>query len=389
MNKYQKFLAPVGILAAGFVSFLLMSALKTAPKVSPAIDKTPLVETHTVQVTPYRLNIASQGITSPLNRTPLSAQVGGLVVAFSDAFNTGGMVKKGEILVEIEELDYLSALKTARANLARAEASFAEEEARSEVAADEWSRERGNTEAPLLGLRIPQLAREKANVLSAQSELEKAKKNLNRTRIRAPFDAIVSKRLVNLGQLVSVGSSLGELLATAKAEIRLPISLDDFYLLGLTDLYAVSISIQANINEHVYQWPAEIIREERVVDTNNRMLFLHVHVDDPYHFKKDDFRQRKVLRFGTFVSATIKGKTINNAIKLPKTSLIREKYVFIVDQQKRLQKKNVKLIGEQDAFVIVEAELKSGDHVLSSRLPQAISGMKVKIRSAEKSDGTH
>jgi hypothetical protein len=132
------------------------------------------------------------------------------------------------------------------------------------------------------------------------------------------------------------------------------------------------------------------VRDEGVINTNNRLLYLVAHVSDPYALKlasKQDLttdlgtRQTSPLRFGSFLQAQIQGPTLENIAKIPRSSLVRDEYIFVVNSQSQLAKTPVSIIGEEDAYVYVRSSLNSGDQVLNTRVLQALPGMQVKITS--------
>lgn len=406
MNISRKVLVPLVIVAIGAIGLTLLSTMKQPTEQKIIVDKTPVVDVYIVDVQPYQLTIESQGVSEPLSRTQLIANVSGIVLSYNSAFNAGGMVTQGEVLVEIEKLDYLSALKSAEANLARAKAGYSEEQARAKIAADEWARQGRSKTAPLLGLRKPQLAREKANVLSAEAELDSAKRNLKRTTIVAPYNAVVTQRNIDVGQLVTVNGSLGEIMATDVAEVRLPVSLDDYYRLNLDNIQVnhasqtndntqintatpeKKVSLSARMGKHTFVWPGIIVRDEGVINTNNRLLYIVAHVDDPYglnrqqskvNLEQDDLSSKTngKLRFGSFLQAQIQGPIIEDVSKIPKSSLVRDEYVFVINSDSKLSKTQVSIVGEEGQYVYVSSTLNSGDQLLNTRVLQALPGMKV------------
>jgi RND family efflux transporter MFP subunit len=396
MKITRTFVVPIIIIGLGAAGFALLASMRQPPEQKAEIDRTPLVDVYVIETQPYQLVVDSQGVSEPLSRTQLIANVSGVVVSYNAAFTAGGMVTRGEVLVEIEKLDYLSALKSAEANLARAKAGFSEEQARAQIAADEWAREGRAKTAPLLGLRKPQLAREKANVASAEAELDTAKRDLQRTTIIAPYNAIVAQRNIDIGQLVAANNSLGQIMATDVAEIRLPVSLDDFYRLELnkpqvnSHLGINSVTLSARLGEYTRNWPGFIVRNEGVINTKNRLLYLVAHVNDPYareitteQNSNSDLLTRftSPLRFGSFLQARIKGPTLENIAKIPRSSLVRDEYIFMVNDTSKLVKIPVTIIGEEDAYVYVRSSLNSGDQIVSTQALQALPGMQVKTIS--------
>ena len=388
MNINYRVTIPLIIVAVGAAAFMSLASMRQPPEQKVDVDQTPIVDVYIVEIQPYQLIVESQGVSEPLSHTQLIANVSGIVLSYNAAFNAGGMVTKGDVLVEIEKLDYLSVLKSAEANLARAKAGFSEEQARAQIAAEEWAREGRAKTAPLLGLRRPQLAREKANVLSAEAELESAKRNLKRTTVVAPYNAIVAQRNIDIGQLIAVNSSLGEIMATDIAEIRLPVSIDDFYRLNTDNFQANTspsanrVTLSARMGEHIREWQGFIVRDEGVINGNNRLLYLVAHVDDPYALElaskyDQNTRRASPLRFGSFLQAQIQGPTVENVAKIPRSSLVRNEHIFVVNSQSQLVKTPVLIIGEEPAYVYVRGSLNSGDQVLNTQVLQALPGMQV------------
>ena len=126
------------------------------------------------------------------------------------------------------------------------QAALAQEEARAKQAKLNWEDIGYDEEPSPLVLRIPQLKEANAVITSARADLDQAKRNLNRSKIRAPFDGRVKARLVGLGQSVSGTTPLGEVFATDYAEIRLPLSANQLPFVNLpssADVTPVNVTL--------------------------------------------------------------------------------------------------------------------------------------------------
>ena len=106
-------------------------------------------------------------------------------------------MKKGQLLARIDPNDYHAALIDAQANMASARAALETEVAQGKVAEQEW-KQITDTSPTELSLRKPQLAQEIARVKSAQASVLRAERNLQRTEIRAPYDAMINSRNIGL-----------------------------------------------------------------------------------------------------------------------------------------------------------------------------------------------
>ncbi len=226
---------PVIILAVGVAIFNKLS--EPIPKVNkpPGIRKAPktkVIELHTEN---YTSSIESNGIIIAHNEVNLTSQVSGRIVKIHPQFEDGAFFNRGTTLVELEEADFLTSVASAEAMLAQASASHAQEKARSEQARLNWEDLGYDEEPNELVLRLPQLREAEARVNSASTQLAQAKRNLERSKIKAPFDGRVRKRLVGVSQAVSGSTSLGTIFAVDYAEVRIPISAKEMRHLNLPE----------------------------------------------------------------------------------------------------------------------------------------------------------
>ena len=181
---------PILILVVfGLLAQLMMSTQKTPEQKEEEVPL-PIVDVMAVESETVSLNLPSYGVVQPKNKTQLVTEVQGRMLTISDKFVAGGIVKRGDMLAQIEPSDYEADLMQAQATLAQAKAALDEEIARGEVAKNDWKGYDGGV-PPELGLRLPQLKKEQANVKFAEAALARAQRNLERTTIRAPFDGII------------------------------------------------------------------------------------------------------------------------------------------------------------------------------------------------------
>ena len=154
-----------------------------------------------------------------------TAHGGGQIVAVSDSFREGGFFDQGDELLRIDPRDYEIAVTVAEAELASAKAALAEEQARARIAERDWQQFGGDrSAASRTMLREPQLAAAQAAVKAAAAQLARARLDLERTRITAPYAGRVLEQNVDIGQYVTTGTELARIYATDYAEVRLPLT---------------------------------------------------------------------------------------------------------------------------------------------------------------------
>jgi RND family efflux transporter MFP subunit len=221
------------LLAAGAAVAVAAVALRPQPERHSVETPPPLVQVVRAVVEPVSLDVVSQGTVEPVTASSLVAQVAGRVTAVSESFADGAFFRPGQVLLEIDRRDYELALRDAEAALAQARVGLEREQAEADVARREWQElGRGGEPNPLV-LHEPQLAQARASVAAAEAAVERARLDLQRTRLSAPFAGRVRAKRADLGQYVTPGTPVADVFSTEAAEIRLPVSKDDLAFLAV------------------------------------------------------------------------------------------------------------------------------------------------------------
>ncbi len=382
MASKKQIIVPIVILLSGALIMAGLSSLKKPPEEKKVVDDTPIVEVQPISVAAMTLFVNSYGIVKPKYETELVAQVSGQIVELSNTFVRGGFVKKGQVLARIDPSDYEAALIDAQAGVASARAAFKTELAQGEVAKTEWQ-QITNAAPTELSLRKPQLAQELARVKAAQASVLRAKRNMERTEIVAPYDAMIDSRTIGLGSFVSTGSKVGKLLATAVAEVRLPVSDSQLQFLRAQGNKA-HVKLKGAFAGKNLQWQANIVRDEGVVDDTSRMSYLVAEIKDPYRLTKtskarsEQAFEQTPLRFGAYVTAEILGKSLASATLIPRYLVVDNK-VAILDSDSKLHYTTVNVVRQEGANVVISAGLLEGDRLIVSALDYPVDGMKLAL----------
>ncbi len=372
---------PLFIVLIAFVAAAVMIKSRKPPEQVPVEIPAFLVDAKEVNSEQVSFIVKSQGNVVPRNKTTLSAQVSGQVVSLSDVFIAGGTFKKGDVLATLEQDDYRTDLKLAEAELAQAKAALQEEIARGKVAEQEW-RSVSSVAPPELGLRKPQLAKEQANVKASEAKLERAKRNLERTKITAPYNGIVVERNIDLGQFVAAGTMLGTVYSTDTAEVRLPIPDSDLMFVDIAGQSSDSapVFLSASVGGIKRTWQGKLVRSEGILDTNSRVVYAIVEVQDPYNLKSS---HGAPLRFGQFVEAEITSRQNEALIVLPRSILRLDNTVLTVNDNREIDIKSVEVARTTAKEVFIRSGLEAGDLVVNSAVPNPYNGMKVRLPGDE------
>ena len=383
LQKHSRKLLPIAIIVAAIVISMAMNLLKPAPVKAESPDTAVAVKTISLVRTQAVLSIESQGTVAARTRTSLISEVSGRVLTVSEKFIVGGAFDTNDVLLELDPTDYEVALQRANAKLISMNAQLTFEKARAVQAEKEWGMTgRPAEEAPLLALRKPYLDEARANVLEAEAEVKQAKLKLARTSIRAPYPGMVAAKKVDIGQYVTVGSPLGDTFATDFAEVRLPLTKRDLSMMNsfsnADKNSQLDLILRGSIDNTDQVWPAKLVRSEGVISEQNRALYVVAQIHDPYgRLTSSGVATRSPLLMGTFVTATIGGKTIDDAFAIPRHALLEGSKVALVDAEQRLRLKVVEPIFGDDRFYYVIAGLEEGDEIIVSAMGVPIEGMKL------------
>ena len=382
MNRIQlKLLLTIITLVLGISGAMLLVKFKTKAISKPSERKLPNVKVLNTKTSSHTFKIVSQGTALPRTTILLISEVSGKVVSVSDKFNAGKFFQKDDLLLEIDPRDYELSLAQARLKVAQADLRLQMEEKEATVSRKEWKLL--NQGKPTgLQAREPQLAEARATLDAAKATEESALRNLDRCRIRAPFDGMISKANVRPGQFVSAGIQLGEIFATDVSEVRLPLSTSDLSFINLpkpNELLnidkAPKVILVNKVGEESQEWIGSIVRSEENVDPINRMVYVVAKVDDPYSLKSNN---KAPLRRGTFLKATINGRTAKKIIAIPRTALRGKDRVWIAEDGKLIYRK-VKPVYLDENLAIISEGIDSNEQIIVSLLAGVIDGMGIKI----------
>jgi len=205
------------LLALGLIILLLLAGfvisrylLKTRPQAQRKAPKKMEALVRVIKVMPTHENarIEAPGRVIAARQITLKVRVSGEVTYLHPDFIPGGVIKKGEILLKLDDVDYQLELRRKEDALALAEADLRIEEGSQTVALKEWElitslSDDIDTSSRDLALRKPHLIKAKVRITSAETALDRARVDLERTVIRAPFNLVVRDENIDLGLQVT------------------------------------------------------------------------------------------------------------------------------------------------------------------------------------------
>jgi len=368
-------------LVLGIVFIAAIATLKPAPEKAKR-PPPPLLMVDVITAAPQHLRpkVLSQGTVAPKREIDLISQVSGKVIAVADDYGNGSFFRSGDQLIQIESDEYQFAVVRAKAQLAKALEQVALEKGRSRQAKREW-RDLGDRTANALFLREPQLAAAEATLESARADLDKANLDLSRTQIVTPFQGRIRQTFVDLGQFVGPGARIAKIYSTDVVEVRLPLSDRQVSLIDLpvnfedaaTANYP-NVTLRSTVGDRHYEWNGKIVRTESSIDIQSRMTYAVAEIQNP--FKEDPNSDRPPLSIGMFVEAEIEGRSIANAVPLPKQIIYRGDEILVLNANNEIAMQKLTIV-QSDGDSVVAVDIPSGTRVVATRIGLPVPGMKV------------
>jgi len=366
------------IALGGMTTKYLLSSAPQAQKQPPKVSGT-IVEV-------VQLNPSTQNVTLPVigtieaSRTTLIvSKVSGKVIQTHPSFTLGSFVKKGELLAQIDPVDYQSAVDEIKAQLLSAKASETIEMGQQESAKKELelSEEKPTGLSRSLILREPQLAQVKATILQLEASYASALNNLKETSIKAPYDGVIISKVAELGSYVSTQSTLVEIVSTDTFWMRVTLPVSYLKFLDTSDATALShIEVTLISNNHPLHVKANLIKILPDLDSTTKQAKVLIEVHDPFGLKEAT-PDKHALLLGETLQATITGERFENIYALPSSLLRPNNTIWVMDENQTLVIKPVDVLYKNPQYVLITEGITPQDHIITTYLTAPIAGMKL------------
>ncbi|GAA5508640.1 efflux RND transporter periplasmic adaptor subunit [Novipirellula caenicola] len=370
---------PVGILIAGGYGFAVLSVNTDQEPSEPAEKQVLRSHVCSLDTRDFAVKIETHGVVGPHNHVALSAEVTGTIQSTHSIFEAGAFFSAGDLLLEMDDRDYQTALDIAREQHKLAKATLKLAQAANDRMQQLLRQDSASTsEADAI---FASLVQAESQVEVTASAIEQAERDLQRTKIYAPFDGRVVSKEIGVGELVSPGTVLGEVFAVDYAEVRLPIAGRELRHLKLPEMEGdapVDVELRNAIDTSSDSvWRAKIVRTEGTLDADSLELFAIAKIEDPFSLNSE----HPVLRIGQPVVATIFGETLKDVIAIPRGAVRRLDKVYLIDQQKlTLRSLTIDPLWSDAEHVIVPGQtIRNGELLATTMLVYAPEGSPVEI----------
>ena len=320
---------------------------KDTAKDSDTVSSTMAVTLAKAQTRNVERSIIASGPVSAWEEMQLGVELSGVRVTSLNV-DVGQSVKRGQLLLQLDH-------RTLDSDLRQADASLNEAKAGLQLANINFNRGQQLAKSQLISASA--LDELRAGVVQAQARLSTTQAirdgvQLRRdfASLRAPDDGIISKRLVQPGQVVMAGTELLRLIRRGRLEWRAE--------LNETDLSRVQTGAKIRLQTSAGEVIEGIVRAVSPgLDATTRTGTLYADLPNPGSLKAGTFLEGRILT------------SASQALTVPSTSLIQRdghSYVYIVNPDSTVQRVRVSSGASEQGFVEITQGLKAGDAVVDS-----------------------
>jgi len=342
-----------------------------------------IVETVTVEKGSYSPSLQVLGTVQAAREITLSPRVNGQIVAMSPKFVPGGMVKKDDFLLQIDPADFENTISQRESELQQASASLEIERGRQSLAKKELALLEGTIDEAnrALVLREPQVASIEAEVSAAEAAIERARLDLKRTTIAAPFDAQILERSVNVGSQVAPGDDLARLVGVDEYWIMASVPVRSLKWIQFPEQDGRSSLVTLRDPD---TWPKGVERYASVsrmigsLDQQTRLARVLIVVADPLAMKSDV----PPLILDTLIETEIEGRPIDNVVRLRREYVHSRDTVWVMKDNK-LDIRETSVVFRDAEYAYIDEGLETGDEVVTTTLATVAEGIGLKKNEPE------
>ncbi len=332
------------------------------------------VSTQKVYRQDHQLTFHGFGTIQARETVTLSPQISGEISATKDLIETGSYVAKDDLLFSIDPRELEIELASVTADLVKAKEELKLEQGRQLIAQHEWlsldAETKQLSDSTSLALRQPQLKSVRAEISKAQSKVDLAQLNLERSRITAPCNGVILEEKIAVGNTVSPG------------DIVVTLACSDYYTINTS--FPVSYINYLDIPQNGKSKNNLTVRSAGTerdaimtsllpdVEKNVQMARVLVHVEKPL--------EQPQLLLGAHAEVEIPAKKMENVFVIPASTLKQNNTIWILSDDSTLEIRTVQPELTNNGQVIIRDDLSDGDQIITSPLPLPVEGMFLRVQ---------
>jgi membrane fusion protein (multidrug efflux system) len=346
------------VIAAG-AGWLLFGASTKPPQAAAAQPPAPAVGVRLAAMKGVSQSFEFVGRVKAIEKVELRARVEGFLEKV--LFREGQDVKAGELLYQIEKVQFQAAVDQAKANLAVAEAALTNAKVEYERSLELVKR--NFTPQSQVDTNKAALDSATGRVMQAKAALTQAQVNLDYTDIRAPIDGRIGRTAYTVGNLVNPASGvLATIVSQDPIYVLFPVSVRDLEAIREArrkeegGMAKIDIRVRLPSGQEYAQRGVWNLTDPQV-DPQTDSLVMRATIANP----------DRTLTDGQFVTAIIRERQEAPRLVVPQSALQVDQsgyYVLVVNDQHKVEQRRVQTGPQRGTDVVVTSGVKEGEHVM-------------------------
>ncbi len=354
---------------------------KRPPRKKPAVSYVPSVEVVKVKPGGTFINIPAMGKITPHEDISIKSEVAGKIIYTSPRLKDGGIFRRGEVILKTDSRGYELTIIQQRAILERAKYDLKVEMGQQDLAKRQWELLGKNLKSSALerelALRSPQLKEKTAALESARASLNRARLDLERTVIRAPFNGIIHNVEVARGDIATKGTVLAGFTNINRYDLILSVPINAIGFITFPDRKnsGSRVSLASSSGK---KFTGRVKFLHSGLEEAGKMAKVTAIIEDPLGFRRRGKRMKGSLLTGEYISSTIRGSYIKGVSKIPSRAVHNGETVYLVGPGDLLQIKKIKVLWRDEDHVYTKS-LKKEATVIISHVSTPVKGLKLSV----------
>lgn len=401
------------VLIGAYIGMNRLIAAKPERTARPQFEVVLPVEAATINLAGQRPVVRLFGEITAARSLDIRASVSGEVVSVNPGLSAGTEVKAGDELFSIDRFDFEVALAEAQANLAQTDAAIAENRARlaaertqltfaeSQVNLAKADLERAsqlrrngtltqkqvddrlfvvsqreqaaNQRRNNIAIEEARLAQQDAIRQRLALGVQRARRNLENTVVRAPFAGIIRTSTVEMGRVVATSDVAVSMYDASALDVRFTLTDAQYGRIAVDGdpLIGRNVDLIWTVGGTDYEYAGRVSRIGADIASERGGVDVYARLDDG-----EDAPVQ--LRPGAFVEVAVPDRLYPNAARVPETAIFDGNIVYVI-KEGLLEAREIDLAAFDGAEAIVSSGLQNGEQVLATRISEIEEGLKVRI----------
>lgn len=370
MKRKLLVLSPLIILVLAYVTMKLLASFKEEKPKRSATVKPRVVETEIVALEDVPASLVTFGTLSSSQPVTLISEVSGTLLSGNVKFQPSQSFNKGDLLLRVDDRQIKLQLNSTKSDLLTALATLMPEiKVSSPEIFETWQTyfDAINFEDPIQPLPATENQRIKAllaryNVYRLYFSVQDLEIRARKHYFYAPFNGTIVSTQLRVGSTAAPGTRLAEIINLDELEVEIQVPAADVQWIQ------PGAPVDLSTPDGSVHWMGHIERIGNVIDTRSQSVLAYIKIDDSAEVTPTA---------GIFLRADIDANTIPNAIKVSRTAVYEQSYVFLIQDAKFAQR-NINIAFEGGDYYILNGGLAPGDTLVSELLQGISAGMPAK-----------